>query len=128
MHVTPVQKDRVLLAVSTTPPWPVGDGYTLRVFNMLEELSRFWRITLLAPPPAPDAPPFPAEVAEYLRGVRQVAADPHSPPAFDVHTEAEAREIDARDAAERVSRASPVDAAAVVTSDDARRASRSGRR
>lgn len=66
MHVTPVQKDRVLLAVSTTPPWPVGDGYTLRVFNMLEELSRFWRITLLAPPPAPDAPPFPAEVAEYV--------------------------------------------------------------
>ncbi len=66
MHITPAQKERVLLAVSTTPPWPVGDGYTLRVFNMLEELSRFWRIVLLAPPPVEGSPPFPAEVAEYV--------------------------------------------------------------
>jgi hypothetical protein len=70
----------------------------------------------------------PLTVAEYLRGVRQVAGDANTPLAFDVHTEAEARDIDAREAAERVSRSSPVDAAAVVTSDEARRAARSGRR
>jgi len=36
-------------------------------------------------------------VAEYLRGIRQVPHDEHSPPAFDVCSEAEAREIDEKD-------------------------------
>jgi glycosyltransferase involved in cell wall biosynthesis len=65
-HLAAGTRDRVLLAVSTTAPWPVGDGYTLRVFNLLQELSRFWRIKLLAPPPAAGAAPFPEQVAEYV--------------------------------------------------------------
>jgi hypothetical protein len=36
------------------------------------------------------------EIAEYLRGVRQVQGDKHSPLAFDVCTEAEARALDER--------------------------------
>lgn len=35
------------------------------------------------------------EVAEYLRGVRQVPGDKHAPLAFDVCTEAEAQALDA---------------------------------
>jgi len=35
-------------------------------------------------------------IAEYLRGVRQVPGDKHSPLAFDVCTEAEARALDER--------------------------------
>ena len=38
-----------------------------------------------------------SEVGEYLRTVRQRAHDPHSPPAFDVCTEAEAKAIDERE-------------------------------
>lgn len=55
-----------LLAVSTTAPWPVADGYTVRVFNLLEQLSRSWAIKLLAPPLPPGSDDFPAGVAEYL--------------------------------------------------------------
>lgn len=60
----------------------------------------------------------PREVAEYLRGVRQVPGDEHTPPAFDVMVEEEAREVEARESAERASRASPVDTAAVITTDE----------
>jgi len=35
------------------------------------------------------------EVADYLRGVRQVPGDTHAPLAFDVCTEAEAKVLDA---------------------------------
>jgi glycosyltransferase involved in cell wall biosynthesis len=38
-----------LLAVCTQPPWPVRDGYGLRVANLLERLAGSWRITLVAP-------------------------------------------------------------------------------
>lgn len=38
-----------LLAVCTQPPWPVRDGYGLRVANLLERLAASWRITLVAP-------------------------------------------------------------------------------
>lgn len=38
-----------LLAVCTQPPWPVRDGYALRVANLLEALAASWRITLVAP-------------------------------------------------------------------------------
>lgn len=38
-----------LLAVCTQPPWPVRDGYGLRVANLLEQLAASWRITLVAP-------------------------------------------------------------------------------
>jgi glycosyltransferase involved in cell wall biosynthesis len=38
-----------LLAVCTQPPWPVRDGYALRVANLLEALAATWRITLVAP-------------------------------------------------------------------------------
>ena len=40
---------RRLLAVCTLPPWPVRDGYSLRVSHLLEGLARRWEITLLAP-------------------------------------------------------------------------------
>jgi hypothetical protein len=40
------------------------------------------------------------DVAEYLKTVRQVDTDPHSPLAFDVATEDEARRIDAEEAAQ----------------------------
>ena len=43
-----------LLAVCTIPPWPVTNGYALRVFNLLRELSEDWAITLVAPGGAPD--------------------------------------------------------------------------
>ena len=38
-----------------------------------------------------------ADVADYLRAVRQKAHDPHAPLAFDVCTEAEAKAIDERE-------------------------------
>lgn len=38
-----------LLAVSRVSPWPIRDGMTLRVANLLAELSRGWRITLVSP-------------------------------------------------------------------------------
>lgn len=38
-----------LLAVCTIAPWPVDNGYALRVFNLLRELSDDWDITLIAP-------------------------------------------------------------------------------
>jgi hypothetical protein len=40
------------------------------------------------------------EVADYLKGVRQRANDPHSPFAFDVCTEKEARAMDKKEAEE----------------------------
>ena len=42
------------------------NGYTLRVFNQLEQLSARWRIKLVAPPPAKDTDNFSAEIAEYI--------------------------------------------------------------
>ncbi len=47
-----------LFAVSTLPPWPVRDGYSLRVANVLQGLAEKWDITLLAPAgPAGEALP-----------------------------------------------------------------------
>jgi len=66
-------------------------------------------------------------VADYLRGVRQVAGDAHAPLAFDVHTESEAKALEAeQDAAATVRKKAtdPVEAvapsvpAAAVTTDD----------
>ena len=45
-----------LLAVCTLPPWPAGNGYALRVANLLGALAGHWRITLIAPPCT--APPW----------------------------------------------------------------------
>jgi len=42
-----------LLAVCTMPPWPVRDGYSLRVANVLRVLAGRWDITLLAPGATP---------------------------------------------------------------------------
>jgi len=39
-------------------------------------------------------------VADYLRAVRQVDTDPHSPLAFEVATEADARRLDEEEAAQ----------------------------
>jgi glycosyltransferase involved in cell wall biosynthesis len=38
-----------LLAVCTLPPWPVANGYALRVAHLLAALAASWRITLVAP-------------------------------------------------------------------------------
>jgi len=38
-----------LFAVCTLPPWPIRDGYSLRVANLLPLLAKRWDITLLAP-------------------------------------------------------------------------------
>ena len=42
-----------LLAVCTLPAWPVRDGYSLRVANVLQALAGRWEITLLAPGATP---------------------------------------------------------------------------
>jgi glycosyltransferase involved in cell wall biosynthesis len=47
----------LLLAVCTLPPWPVRNGYALRVANLLRHLAPRWSILLLAPPGAEAAPP-----------------------------------------------------------------------
>jgi glycosyltransferase involved in cell wall biosynthesis len=39
-----------LLAVCTLPPWPVMNGYSLRVSHLLQYLAGRWQITLVAPP------------------------------------------------------------------------------
>jgi glycosyltransferase involved in cell wall biosynthesis len=39
----------VLLAVATVPPWPISNGYALRVFYLLKELAVDWRIVLISP-------------------------------------------------------------------------------
>jgi hypothetical protein len=56
-------------------------------------------------------------VGEHLRSVRQRAHDPHSPLAFDVCTEEEARRLDAQDA-ERNMAVTPVDKARVAVARD----------
>lgn len=38
-----------LLAVCTLPPWPVRDGYSLRVANLVRELAAGWDVTLACP-------------------------------------------------------------------------------
>ncbi len=38
-----------LFAVCTLPPWPICNGYSLRVANLLRRLGGRWDITLLAP-------------------------------------------------------------------------------
>lgn len=45
----PGDSRRRLLAVSALPPWPVRDGYSLRVSNFLSELAREWSVTLVSP-------------------------------------------------------------------------------
>jgi len=40
----------VLLAVATMPPWPITNGYAIRVYHLLRELADQWRIVLVAPP------------------------------------------------------------------------------
>ena len=59
------------------------------------------------------------DVAEYLRAVRQIPSDEHAPLAFDVHTEAEAKALDADEAkAEARKRASsPVEASTTTTAE-----------
>lgn len=65
-------------------------------------------------------------VADYLRRIRQVAGDEHSPPAFDVCTADEARALDAREKEGAVPRAaatddikvSPARAEGTVTTED----------
>ena len=48
-------------------------------------------------------------VADYLRGIRQVAGDDHSPPAFDVCTGDEAKALDTREKEGAVPRAAATD-------------------
>jgi len=39
----------LLLAVATVPPWPISNGYALRVYHLLRELAQAWQIVLIAP-------------------------------------------------------------------------------
>src|SRR5690606_35474455 len=48
-------------------------------------------------------------VGDYLRDVRQVAGDNHSPPVFDVCTDAEAKDLDAHEEEAASPRASATD-------------------
>lgn len=50
-----------LLVVTPLAPWPVRDGHTLRVANLLEALAPAWDVTLIAP-----AGPVPPGVAEAI--------------------------------------------------------------
>jgi hypothetical protein len=56
-------------------------------------------------------------VAEHLRTVRQRAHDPHSPLAFDVCSEEEARRLDAQDA-DRTAEITPAERARVAVARD----------
>lgn len=56
-----------LLGICTLPPWPVRDGYALRVFQLLRELARSWRITLIAPEQAQLDALVPGVIAEHVR-------------------------------------------------------------
>ncbi|HJK90608.1 MAG TPA: hypothetical protein RMH85_18860 [Polyangiaceae bacterium LLY-WYZ-15_(1-7)] len=60
------------------------------------------------------------EVGEYLRSVRQVPGDEHAPLAFDVHTEAEAKALEADEAkaTTRKKATDPVEASTAVTTAD----------
>ncbi|MGK7869666.1 glycosyltransferase family 4 protein [Falsiroseomonas sp. E2-1-a20] len=51
----------VLLAVCTLPPWPVRNGYALRVDGLLRHLAARWSILLLAPSGPAAPPPGPVE-------------------------------------------------------------------
>ncbi len=55
---------RTLLAICTLPPWPVTNGYALRVNGLLRALAARWRITLLAP--VGRQGPLPADIAEHV--------------------------------------------------------------
>jgi len=66
------------------------------------------------------------QVADYLAGVRQVEHDPHSPSAFDVQTDDEAKALDAREESEAKTRKNALEATRVsvgrgdLTSEDLR--------
>jgi hypothetical protein len=74
-----------------------------------------------------------ADVAAYLRTVRQDAGNPHSPPAFDVGTDEEARALEAAEAAKDAKQpaSDPVDTTVIEeggTSDAPASATGRGRR
>ena len=70
----------------------------------------------------------PTEVAEYLREVREVASDQHSPLAFDVCTEVEAKSLDAAEQESAVTRKTASDATKVSLPDDEAPAGAGGER
>ena len=49
------------------------------------------------------------EVAEYLRDVREKPGEPHSPPAFDVCSDGEAKALDAKEEKEATARKAATD-------------------
>ncbi|MCG8419635.1 MAG: hypothetical protein MJE77_17015 [Proteobacteria bacterium] len=49
------------------------------------------------------------DVADYLRGVRQIAQDEHSPAAFDVHSPEEAKVLDEREKEQNETRQAATD-------------------
>lgn len=62
---TQVDDPPSLLAVAAMPPWPVEDGYALRVANFLEQLAKTWNVTLVSPPPSAGAEVASPEAIEW---------------------------------------------------------------
>ena len=60
------------------------------------------------------------EVADYLRGVRQIAGDIHSAPAFDVCSEEEAGHLEAQQASEAQARKKAAEAIDATIADEAK--------
>ena len=65
----------------------------------------------------------PKDVADYLRAVHQVPGDEHSPLAFDCCTEAEAKNLDAKEKESAVTRKTASDDIKVSLPDDDKKAS-----
>lgn len=66
-----------LLAACAFPPWPVTNGYSLRVAHLLDGLVRGWRVTLLSPP-VEDPGSWPA--AERVADWRPIPLDVYGGP------------------------------------------------
>ena len=73
--MTRVSNGRRLLVVTSFSPWPIGDGLTLRIANLLEHLAKGWAVTLVGPPvevdPTARLPRFERHVVVTSAGQRK---------------------------------------------------------
>lgn len=72
-----------LLAVVTIPPFPLDNGFSLRVANLLAELGRSWDITLVAPEPPEGRYPAALAGVSRLETVKLVGRMFYSPSQYD---------------------------------------------